>query len=196
MIIGQAAVIKSAQEFAISEPCFMDVMIFLKLAPAMVGIAGLLTYFMMRARARTRSGTREDRATRSQHIFATRVRGVNHAKRVANPQACATGSRYLLSGLAVGHWKRLELRRIVPPLLFAAAHGEDYFGAFRTSQTAILLYVTKGVLASISIQSINRRVLLSPLSLGAFFRHSNLFARPHNPAAAKMLSRAVRRLGT
>lgn len=28
----------------------MDVMIFLKLAPAVIGIAGLLTYFMMRAR--------------------------------------------------------------------------------------------------------------------------------------------------
>jgi hypothetical protein len=50
MIFGQVAVIKSAHNFAISESCFMDVMIFLKLAPAVIGIAGLLTYFMMRAR--------------------------------------------------------------------------------------------------------------------------------------------------
>jgi hypothetical protein len=50
MIFGQTVVIKSALDFAISEPCFMDVMIFLKLAPAVIGIAGLLTYFMMRAR--------------------------------------------------------------------------------------------------------------------------------------------------
>jgi hypothetical protein len=50
IIVGQAAVIKSAHDFAISESCFMDVMIFLKLAPAVIGIAGLLTYFMMRAR--------------------------------------------------------------------------------------------------------------------------------------------------
>ena len=50
MIFGRAAVIKSAHDFAISESCFMDVMIFLKLAPAVIGIACLLTYFMMRAR--------------------------------------------------------------------------------------------------------------------------------------------------
>jgi hypothetical protein len=50
MIFGQVAVTKSAHNFAISESCFMDVMIFLKLAPAVIGIAGLLTYFMMRAR--------------------------------------------------------------------------------------------------------------------------------------------------
>jgi hypothetical protein len=43
-------VIKSAHDFAISETCVMDVMIFLKLAPAVIGIAGLLTYLMMRAR--------------------------------------------------------------------------------------------------------------------------------------------------
>ncbi|MGB6324657.1 MAG: hypothetical protein WBG11_02460 [Methylocella sp.] len=48
--LRQAAVIKSAHDFAISESCFMDVMTFLKLAPAVIGIAGLLTYFMMRAR--------------------------------------------------------------------------------------------------------------------------------------------------
>jgi hypothetical protein len=50
MIFGQVAVIKAAHNFAISESCFMDVMIFLKLAPAVIGVAGLLTYFMMRAR--------------------------------------------------------------------------------------------------------------------------------------------------
>jgi uncharacterized membrane protein SirB2 len=50
MISGQAAVIKSAHDFAISESCFMDIMIFLKLAPAAIGIAGLLTFIMMRAR--------------------------------------------------------------------------------------------------------------------------------------------------
>ena len=50
MIFGQAAVIKSADNLAISGSCFMDVMTFLKLAPAVIGIAGLLTYFMMRAR--------------------------------------------------------------------------------------------------------------------------------------------------
>jgi hypothetical protein len=49
MLFGQAAVIKSAHDFAISESCFMDVMIFLKLAPAVIGIAGLLTY-LTRAR--------------------------------------------------------------------------------------------------------------------------------------------------
>jgi hypothetical protein len=50
MIFGQAAAIKSAHDFAISESSFMDVTIFLKLAPAAIGIAGLLTYFMMSAR--------------------------------------------------------------------------------------------------------------------------------------------------
>jgi hypothetical protein len=50
MIFGQAAVIKSAQDFAILESCVMDVMLFLKTVPAVIGIAGLLTYFMMRVR--------------------------------------------------------------------------------------------------------------------------------------------------
>jgi hypothetical protein len=50
MIFGQAAVIKSAHDFSILESCFMDVMLFLKLAPGVIGLAGLLTYFMMRAR--------------------------------------------------------------------------------------------------------------------------------------------------
>ena len=49
MIFGQA-VIKSAHDFSILESCFMDVMLFLKLAPGVIGLAGLLTYFMMRAR--------------------------------------------------------------------------------------------------------------------------------------------------
>jgi hypothetical protein len=40
MIFGQTAVIKSAHDFAISESCFMDVMIFLKLAPVEVGASG------------------------------------------------------------------------------------------------------------------------------------------------------------
>ncbi len=44
--------IKSAHDFAISESWFMDAMIFLKSAPRVIGIAGLLTYLMMRARAR------------------------------------------------------------------------------------------------------------------------------------------------
>jgi uncharacterized membrane protein SirB2 len=43
-------VIKAAQDFALTESCFMDLMIFLKATPAVIGIAGLLTYFMMRAR--------------------------------------------------------------------------------------------------------------------------------------------------
>jgi hypothetical protein len=50
IIFGQGTVIKAAQDFALSESCFMDLMIFLTLAPAAIGIAGLLTYFMMRAR--------------------------------------------------------------------------------------------------------------------------------------------------
>jgi hypothetical protein len=50
MIFGQAVAIKSAHDFSILELCFMDVMIFLKLVPAVIGLAGLLTYVMMRAR--------------------------------------------------------------------------------------------------------------------------------------------------
>ncbi|MDQ6866939.1 MAG: hypothetical protein M3178_00455 [Pseudomonadota bacterium] len=75
----------------------MDAMIFLKSAPAVIGIAGLLTYFMMRAREPVSDLEREYRAPRSQHIFATRVRGVNHAKCVAHSSARATGSRYSLA---------------------------------------------------------------------------------------------------
>ena len=50
MIFGQPAVIKSAHDFSILESSFMDMMIFLKSVPAVIGFAGLLTYFMMRAR--------------------------------------------------------------------------------------------------------------------------------------------------
>jgi hypothetical protein len=50
MTFGQAVAIKSAHDFSILELCFMDVMIFFKLAPGVIGLAGLLTYVMMRAR--------------------------------------------------------------------------------------------------------------------------------------------------
>src|SRR5438105_5127801 len=45
-----------------------------------------------RASARLRSGARECRATRAQHLFAARVRGINHAERMAYPPARAAGS--------------------------------------------------------------------------------------------------------
>jgi hypothetical protein len=50
MIFGQAVVIGSAHDFSILELCFMDMMLFLKLVPGVIGLAGLLTYSMMRAR--------------------------------------------------------------------------------------------------------------------------------------------------
>jgi hypothetical protein len=50
MIFGRAVVIGSAHDFSILELCFMDMMLFLKLVPGVIGVAGLLTYIMMRAR--------------------------------------------------------------------------------------------------------------------------------------------------
>ncbi len=62
----------------------MDVMSFLKLVPAVIGIAGFLTYFM-----RARGPDSEDQLVSvvqntAQHFFAPRLRGLDPAELVAH----------------------------------------------------------------------------------------------------------------
>jgi hypothetical protein len=75
----------------------MEVMSFLKAVPAVIGIAGLLTYFVRARKPESESGAREYRAKGAQHLFATWVRSVNRAERVAHSPACPSRSRYSLA---------------------------------------------------------------------------------------------------
>ena len=103
----------------------MEVMSFLKAVPAVIGVAGLLTYFVRARKPESDLRAREYRAKGAQHLFATRVRSVNHAERVAHSPACPSRSRYsLAAGKRINddiEWLGVEI--IKPSELAVAATG-------------------------------------------------------------------------
>jgi hypothetical protein len=94
----------------------MDAMSLLKAVPAVIGIAGLLTYFV---RARQPESDLELANKGARHLFATRVRSVNHPERVSHSPACPSRSRYsLAAGKRINddiEWLGVEIEQVINP---------------------------------------------------------------------------------